>query len=91
MEGTVAHSAYGAFIDIGVGRDALLHVREMSEGFVKRPEDVVTLGETIEARIVSLSRRRQRIDLSLRVCAPSLRQKPQLRPVKKRKNLLKIL
>ena len=71
VEGTVSRILpYGAFIDIGVGRDALLHVREMSEGFVKRPEDVVTLGETIEARIVSLSRRRQRIDLSLKGLRP---------------------
>ncbi|MEZ4659260.1 MAG: S1 RNA-binding domain-containing protein [Caldilineaceae bacterium] len=71
VEGTVSRILpYGAFIDIGVGRDALLHVREMGEGFVKRPEDVVTLGETIEARIVSLSRRRQRIDLSLKGLRP---------------------
>lgn len=71
VEGTVSRiMPYGAFIDIGVGRDALLHVREMSDGFVKRPEDVVTLGETIEARIVSLSRRRQRIDLSLKGLRP---------------------
>jgi len=71
VEGTVSRiMPYGAFIDIGVGRDALLHVREMSDGFVKRPEDVVTLGETVEARIVSLSRRRQRIDLSLKGLRP---------------------
>ncbi|MEZ4709034.1 MAG: S1 RNA-binding domain-containing protein [Caldilineaceae bacterium] len=71
VEGTVSRILpYGAFIDIGVGRDALLHVREMGEGFIKRPEDVVTLGETIEARIVSLSRRRQRIDLSLKGLRP---------------------
>jgi len=41
VEGTVTRILpYGAFIDIGVGRDALLHVREMAEGFVAKPEDV---------------------------------------------------
>lgn len=71
VEGTVTRILpYGAFIDIGVGRDALLHVREMSEGYVKRPEDVVTVGETLEARIVELSRRRNRIDLSLKGLRP---------------------
>jgi len=71
VEGTVTRiQPYGAFIDIGVGRDALLHVREMSEGYVKRPEDVVSVGETLEARIISLSRRRNRIDLSLKGLRP---------------------
>ena len=63
VEGTVTRILpYGAFIDIGVGRDALLHVREMSNRYVEKPEDVVSMGETLEARIISLSRRRKRVD-----------------------------
>jgi small subunit ribosomal protein S1 len=61
---------YGAFIDIGVGRDALLHVREMAEGYVAKPEDVVSEGEELEARIIEVSRRRGRIDLSLKGLRP---------------------
>lgn len=61
---------YGAFVDIGVGRDALLHVREMGEGYVAKPEDVVKVGETVEARIIELSRRRGRVDLSLKGLRP---------------------
>lgn len=61
---------YGAFIDIGIGRDALLHVREMAEGFVAKPEDVVQVGEELEARIIDLSRRRSRVDLSLKGLRP---------------------
>ncbi|MFN2202579.1 MAG: S1 RNA-binding domain-containing protein [Caldilineaceae bacterium] len=57
---------YGAFIDIGIGRDALLHVREMSNKYVEKPEDVVQVGETFEARIIEVSRRRGRVDLSLK-------------------------
>lgn len=71
VNGTVTRILpYGAFIDIGIGRDALLHIREMSEGFVAKPEDVVSVGEEIEARIIELSRRRQRVDLSIKGLRP---------------------
>jgi transcriptional accessory protein Tex/SPT6 len=61
---------YAAFVDIGVGRDAMLHVREMSWGFVKRPEEVVKVGDEIEAKIIKLDKRRGRIDLSLKSLQP---------------------
>jgi small subunit ribosomal protein S1 len=71
VQGTVTRLApYGAFIDIGVGRDAMLHVREMAEGYVAKPEDVVQIGQTIEARVIAVDRRRQRIDLSLKGLRP---------------------
>ena len=61
---------YAAFLDIGIGRDAMLHIREMSDGFVRRVEDVANVGDEVEVRIVSLDRRRQRIDLSLKGLRP---------------------
>jgi len=74
VEGTVTRLLpYGAFVDIGVGRDALLHVREMSDGFVAKPEDVVKVGDTIEVRILDIARRRNRIDLTLK----GLRSEPE--------------
>ncbi|MBW7884821.1 MAG: 30S ribosomal protein S1 [Caldilineaceae bacterium] len=77
VEGTVTRILpYGAFVDIGVGRDALLHVREMGEGFVAKPEDVVQVGETIEARIIEIARRRNRIDLSIKGLRPEPEQPP---------------
>lgn len=57
---------YGAFVDIGVEREALLHVREMGEGYVARPEDVVRVGDEIEARVASVDPRRKRVDISLK-------------------------
>lgn len=78
IQGTVTRILpYGAFVDIGVGRDALLHIREMSERYIARPEDVVTVGDVIEARIIELSRRRQRVDLSMK----GLRPEPEPEPV----------
>jgi transcriptional accessory protein Tex/SPT6 len=67
---------YGAFVDIGIGRDALLHIREMSERYIAKPEDVVNVGDVIEARIIELSRRRQRVDLSMK----GLRPEPEPEP-----------
>jgi small subunit ribosomal protein S1 len=78
VQGTVTRILpYGAFIDIGIGRDALLHIREMSERYIARPEDVVNIGDVIEARIIELSRRRQRVDLSMK----GLRPEPEPEPV----------
>jgi len=74
VPGTVSKiMPYGAFINIGVGTDALLHIREMSNGYVNKPEDVVKVGEALEARIISVDRRRRRIDLSLK----GLRDEPE--------------
>jgi predicted RNA-binding protein with RPS1 domain len=77
VQGTVTRILpYGAFVDIGIGRDALLHVREMGVGYVAKPEDVVKVGDNIEARIIELSRRRGRVDLSLK----GLREEPEPTP-----------
>jgi small subunit ribosomal protein S1 len=77
VQGTVTRlMPYGAFVDIGIGRDALLHVREMGERFIARPEDVVQVGELIDARIIDISRRRARVDLSIK----GLRAEPEPEP-----------
>jgi ribosomal protein S1 len=64
--GTVTRmERYGAFVNIGAERDGLLHVREMSSGYVRDPSDVVKVGDEVEVRILSLDRKRRRIDLSM--------------------------
>lgn len=71
VPGTVTRIVpYGVFVDLGVGRDGLLHIREMSNGYVAKPEDVVKVGETTDVRIIALNRRRGRIDLSLKGLRP---------------------
>jgi small subunit ribosomal protein S1 len=71
VEGTVTRILpYGAFVDIGIGRDALLHVREMGEGFIAKPEDVVQVGQLVETRIIEIARRRSRVDLSMKGLRP---------------------
>jgi ribosomal protein S1 len=56
---------YGAFVDIGAERAGLLHVREMSAGYVRHPSEVVKMGEEIEVRVLKFDRRKRRIDLTL--------------------------
>ena len=57
--------SYGAFVDIGAERAGLLHVREMSAGYVRHPSEVVKMGEEIEVRVLKFDRRKRRIDLTL--------------------------
>lgn len=71
VSGTVQKiTNYGAFVDIGMERDALLHVKEMSDGYVNKPEDVAKIGDEIEARIIGVNRRRGQVDLSLKGLRP---------------------
>jgi ribosomal protein S1 len=55
---------YGAFVDVGAERPGLLHVREMSSGYVEHPSELVSVGDEIDVRILRADRRRQRIDLT---------------------------
>jgi transcriptional accessory protein Tex/SPT6 len=64
-------TSYGAFVDIGMERDAMLHVKEMGDGYVAKPEDVVKVGDEIEARISGVDARRGRVDLSLKGLRPA--------------------
>lgn len=72
VTGTVQRlTPYGAFVDIGLDRDAMLHVKEMADTYVAKPEDVVKEGEEIEVRVVGVDRRRGRVDLSLKGLRPT--------------------
>lgn len=71
VTGTVTRIVpYGAFVDLGVEREGMLHIREMGDGFIAKPEDVVKVGESTEVRIHQIDRRRGRIDLSLKGLRP---------------------
>ncbi|MEO8083153.1 MAG: S1 RNA-binding domain-containing protein [Ardenticatenales bacterium] len=56
---------YGAFIDIGSDTEGLVHISEMSSGFVSRPEDVVQPGAEVEVRVKEIDNERKRISLSM--------------------------
>ena len=69
LEGTVRNVVdFGAFVDIGVKHDGLVHISEMSKkGFVKHPMDVVSVGDTVKVRIIKIDREKERVGLSMRV------------------------
>lgn len=69
---------YGIFVDIGLGYDARVHVKEMTHGFLKHPGDMVSLGDTIEAQVIEVRPRRGQIDLSMRALQPQ--PEPEERP-----------
>ena len=56
---------YGAFVDLGAERPGLVHVREMSSGYVRHPSEVVSVGDEVAVRIINYDRKRKRIDLSM--------------------------
>jgi len=57
---------FGAFVDIGAERSAFIHVREMMNGYVDDPAELVKLGQEVEAKVISVDRKKRRIDLSMK-------------------------
>ena len=67
LKGTVRNVIdFGAFVDIGVHQDGLVHISELSDRYVKHPLDVVHVGDVVEVRILSVDEKRKRISLSMK-------------------------
>lgn len=67
LTGTVRNVVdFGAFVDIGVTQDGLVHISELADRFVKHPLDVVSVGDTVKVRVLSVDKRRNRIALSMK-------------------------
>ncbi len=63
---------FGAFVDIGAERPGLVHVSELTNGYVSDPADVVSVGDEIQVKVIGVNRRKKQIDLSVRALeAPS--------------------
>lgn len=68
LKGTVRNVIdFGAFVDIGVHQDGLVHVSQMSHRFVKHPLDVVKIGDIVEVKVISLDIAKKRIGLSMKL------------------------
>ncbi|MCF8571788.1 RNA-binding transcriptional accessory protein [Gordonia sp. HY002] len=68
LEGVVTNvAAFGAFVDVGVHQDGLVHVSAMSDSFVSDPHDVVRSGQVVRVKVVDVDVDRQRIGLTLRL------------------------
>lgn len=67
IDGVVTRiESYGAFIDIGTGRDGLVHVSELAEGYINSPSEVVSVGDRVEVKVLKVDRKARKVDLSLK-------------------------
>ncbi len=58
---------YGVFVDFGAERPGMVHVSELTNGFVRSPSDVVNIGDDVEARVLKVNRGKRQIDLSMKL------------------------
>jgi ribosomal protein S1 len=71
LEGTVSGIApFGAFVDIGVGRDGLVHISALSSTRVNKVEDVVKVGDKVTVRVLEVDQQSKRISLTMRIDEP---------------------
>jgi len=67
MRGTVRNiTDFGAFVDIGLHEDGLIHISELSKRRIKHPLDVVAVGDILNVMVISIDEKRNRIGLSLK-------------------------
>jgi len=67
LMGTVRNvSDFGAFVDIGIHQDGLVHISQLSDKFVKHPLDVVKVGDIVEVSVIEVDEKRKRISLSMK-------------------------
>jgi predicted RNA-binding protein with RPS1 domain len=75
---------YGAFVEIGAERPGMIHVSELTHGYVKSPNEVVKVGEEVEAKVLEVNRKKKQIKLSIKALEPEIEEyKPAKRENKK--------
>ena len=81
LEGTVTNvAAFGAFVDIGVHQDGLVHVSQLADKFVKDPHEVVKAGDVVKVRVVEVDVARKRIALTMKSDSSAAREAAAERP-----------
>ena len=67
LKGTVRNIVdFGAFVDIGVHQDGLVHISQLADRFVKHPLDVVKVGDIVDVRVLDVDVKREKISLTMR-------------------------
>jgi len=81
LEGVVTNvTNFGAFVDVGVHQDGLVHVSQLSHRFVKDPHAIVKAGDIVKVKVLEVDEKRKRISLTMRTAPPPPRPKPRPRP-----------
>jgi small subunit ribosomal protein S1 len=67
LRGKVTRLApFGAFVDVGVGRDGLVHISELAPGYVASPSEIVSVGEEVDVKVLGVDRARRQIELGMK-------------------------
>jgi uncharacterized protein len=67
LSGTVRNVIdFGAFVDIGVHQDGLVHISELCDRFVRHPSEVVSVGDTVKVTVLAVDEKKKRISLSMK-------------------------
>jgi small subunit ribosomal protein S1 len=67
VDGVVTRmESYGVFVDIGTGRDGLVHVSELTEGYISSADEVVSVGDKVQVRVLKVDRKARKVDLSMK-------------------------
>jgi uncharacterized protein len=77
-------TAFGAFVDIGVHQDGLVHVSELADGFVKDPHAVVKVNQRVKVNVVAVDLQRNRISLSMRKQGSRIEEQREMKPKEKK-------
>jgi transcriptional accessory protein Tex/SPT6 len=73
LEGTVTNvTNFGAFVDIGVRQDGLVHLSQMSNRFIRDPREAVKVGDVVQVKVISVETETKRIGLSIKALLPTL-------------------
>ncbi len=68
LTGTVRNvTDFGAFVDVGVKHDGLVHISEMSDKFIKNPSEVVSVGDIVKVQVIGIDKDRQKVKLSMKI------------------------
>ena len=68
LKGTVRNVIdFGAFVDIGVHQDGLVHISQMCEKYIKHPLEVTSVGDVVEVKVMSVDLKKQRIQLTMKL------------------------
>jgi uncharacterized protein len=85
LEGTVTNvTNFGAFVDIGVRQDGLVHLSQMSNRFIRDPREAVKVGDVVQVKVISIEPETKRIGLSMKALLPALQRRKKKQPQQRR-------
>ena len=68
LTGTVRNiTDFGAFVDIGVKHDGLVHLSELSDNYIKKPSDIVSIGDIVQVKVIEIDKEKQKVKLSMKL------------------------